>query len=115
MFAEGVARLVARDLPDIATVERNIPGREGKVYVDFGQNRRGQTVVPPYSARPVRGATASAPLDWEELTDELTPAAFTLQTLPRRLEERGDLFAPALTDLQDLLPAAARLEEYLSR
>jgi len=115
MFAEGVARLVVRDLPDIATVERTIPGREGKVYVDFGQNRRSQTVVPPYSVRPVRGATVSAPLSWDELTDDLTPARFTIQTMVPRLEELGDLFRPALDDPQDLLPAAAALEQYLRR
>ena len=30
--------------------------RGGKVYIDFLQNRRGQTVVPPYVARPVPGS-----------------------------------------------------------
>ena len=33
-FAEAVARVVAREHPDIATVERTISEREGKVYVD---------------------------------------------------------------------------------
>ncbi len=113
LFAEGVARAVVRELPDIATVERTIPGREGKVYVDFGQNRRSQTVVPPYSVRPVRGATVSAPLAWDELTDDLTPARFTIQTMVPRLAERGDLFRPALDDPQDLLPAAEALERTL--
>ena len=115
MFAEGVSRLVARDLSDIATVERNIPSREGKVYVDFGQNRRSQTVVPPYVPRPIAGGSVSAPLDWDELTGDLHPSLFTIQTMPARLAELGDLFAPALEDRQNLLPAAAKLEEYLGR
>ena len=112
-FCEGVARVVTREHPDIATVERVIGSREGKVYVDFGQNRRGQTVVPPYCVRPVRGATVSAPLLWEELTDDLSPARFTIQTIFRRLEEHGDLFSPALGDLQSLLPAIEGLAEYV--
>ena len=117
MFAEAIARIVARGLPDIATVERSIGEREGKVYVDFGQNRQGQTVVPPYSARPVPGATVSTPLEWDELADELSPAMFTILNVPARLEERGDLFRRALAALDgggvDLAAALGRLEEYL--
>lgn len=113
MFCEAVARVVAHELPDIATVER-IPSKRGtKVYVDFGQNGRGQTVVPPYVARPVPGASVSAPLDWDELDLDLSPQAFTLRTLPERLAELGDLFHDALTDRQDLEPAIERLEDYL--
>ncbi len=111
MFCEAVARLVARSRPEIATVERSLAARGGRVYVDFGQNRRGATVVPPYVPRPVPGATVSAPLAWDELETDLTPADFTIRTMPDRLAERGDLFAPLLTDRQELEPALARLEE----
>jgi bifunctional non-homologous end joining protein LigD len=115
MFCEGVARLVVRDLSAIATVERAIESREGKVYVDFGQNRRGQTVVPPYSVRPVRGATVSTPLSWDELDGDLTPARFTIQTVGERLARLGDLFRPALSDRQDLLQAIEALQGHLGR
>ncbi|MCB9879674.1 MAG: hypothetical protein H6835_18935 [Planctomycetes bacterium] len=114
MFCEAVARVLVRDLEEIATVERNPANRDGKVYVDFLQNRKSQTIVPPYSARPVRFASVSAPLEWDELEDgELTPRRFTLQTMPQRVAERGDLFHKALTDQQDLLPAIAALEDVL--
>lgn len=115
LFCEGLARLVASRLPQIATVERVVGNREGKVYVDFLQNRRGQTLVPPYSVRPVRGATVSTPLAWDELTDDLTLAAHTILTVPPRVEERGDLFAAALTDKQDLLPAIEKLGELAAK
>ena len=106
--------MLVRELPDIATVERLPQNRDGKVYVDFLQNRKSQTIVPPYSARPVRGASVSAPLAWDELEDgELTPQRFTIQTMPARVEQRGDLFRKALTDKQDLLPAIAALEDVL--
>ncbi|MEM7305467.1 MAG: non-homologous end-joining DNA ligase [Planctomycetota bacterium] len=111
MFCEMVARVVARELKDIATVERVVGSREGKVYIDFLQNRRGQTLVPPYSVRPVRGATVSAPLAWGELGPTLKLADYTILTVPPRVEERGDLFAQALVDRQDLLPAIERLED----
>ena len=115
MFCEGVARIVCRELPDIATVERAISSRGRKVYVDYGQNRRGQTVVPPYVVRPVPGATVSAPLFWDELDSKLRMSQFTMQSMPARLEEHGDLFRDALTDPQDLLPAIEKLQEHLTR
>ena len=106
-------RVVARDLSDVATVERVVGKREGKVYVDFGQNRRGQTIVPPYVPRPVRGATVSTPLAWDELDDDLRPSRFTIQTVGQRLDTLGDLFAPLLADPQDLLPAIEALRSRL--
>jgi len=111
-FCELVARLVVRELPEIATVERALAERGGKVYVDFGQNRRGQTVVPPYVVRPVRGATVSTPLHWDELEADLQIAHFTLQNVPERLERLGDLFRPVLSAPQDLAAAIAALEGY---
>ena len=41
--------------------------REGKVYVDFGQNGHGKLIVAPYSVRPLPGATVSTPLAWTEV------------------------------------------------
>ncbi len=114
MFCEGVARVLARENSDIATVERNIQQRGRRVYVDFGQNRKGQTVVAPYVARPVPGATVSTPLQWDELDGDLDLRAFTIKSVPTRVAEVGDLFRAVLTDPQDLVPAIAKLEEYLA-
>ena len=113
MFCEGVARLVAHDHQDIATVERMKERRGGKVYIDFLQNRRGQTIVAPYAVRPVHGAQVSTPLDWDELSSDLHPSQFTIQTLPARLERVGDLFRAATCDLQDLLPAIDAIRDLL--
>jgi bifunctional non-homologous end joining protein LigD len=99
-------------MPEIATVERSLAERGGKVYVDFGQNRKGQTVVPPYVVRPVRGASVSTPLAWDELDSDLQISHFTLQNVPERLERLGDLFRPVLVEPQDLGAAIGRLEEY---
>jgi bifunctional non-homologous end joining protein LigD len=103
-----------RELPDIATVERLPENRGGKVYLDFLQNRRSQTIVPPYSVRPVRGASVSMPLSWDELEDdELSPHRFTIHTAPPRVAAHGDLFRAALEDRQDLMPAIAALQDVL--
>lgn len=114
-FAEAVSTHVAGEHREIATVERTTSRRRGRVYLDFLQNRRGQTVVPPYAARPVAAASVSTPLDWDELDGELQPARFTIKTLPERLDRLGDLFAGTLHDRQPLLPAIEKFRErYLS-
>lgn len=116
MFGEGIARYVVREHPDISTVDRVVGRRQGRVYIDFLQNRRGQTIVPPYSARPVEAASASAPLDWDELDSKLDPAEFHIGNLPDRLAQHGDLFQGTLTDQQDLLPAIELFQqEFMGR
>ena len=82
---------------------------------DAHNHARGQTVVPPYVARPVRGASVSTPLRWEELVDGLHPTQFTLQTMPPRLARVGDLFRPALENGQNLMPAIEALQARLRR
>ena len=114
LFMEAVARVVARELPDIASVERLPSGRGGKVYVDFLQNRRSATVVPPYVARPVPGARVSMPLEWDELDGGLHPDRFTIANVPELLARRGDLFRATLTDRQDFAPAIDKLQIYLA-
>ena len=114
LFAEAVARVVARELPDIASVERLPRGRGGKVYVDFLQNRRSATVVPPFVARPVPGARVSMPLEWDELDGDLHPDRFTIANVPELLARRGDPFGCTLTDPQDFAPAIDNLQVYLA-
>ena len=101
-FANDVANQVAAELSDIATTERAINKRGGRLYIDAGQNGRGKTVVAPYSLRAVEAASFSAPLKWSEVTKRLDPSRFNIQTLRKRLDAVGDLFAPVLTAKQKL-------------
>jgi bifunctional non-homologous end joining protein LigD len=101
-FAEKVARAVAKVLPKIATVERMKEKRSGKLYVDYGQNGEGRTVVCPYTIRARDGAVVSTPIAWDELTDDLDPTRFTIRTVLPRVAERGDLLAEALAVKQAL-------------
>ncbi|MFQ5528731.1 MAG: DNA ligase D [Gemmatimonadota bacterium] len=115
VLGELLARLVVEQLPDLATVTRSIDEREGKVYIDFLQNRRGQLLAAPYSVRPVPGALVSAPLKWTEVTRRLRLDRYTLRSMPARLARLG---ADPLLDVLELrpdLPAAlARLAERLA-
>ena len=114
MFCEAVCRVVAKEHPSLATVER-IPGkRGGRVYLDFMQNHRGQTVVPPYVVRPVPRARVSTPLAWDELGGDLDPDRFTIATVPERLARAGDLYRGVLSPGPDLMPAIEALGAYLA-
>ena len=113
MFCEAVARVIVREHPDIATVDRAVSRRAGKVYVDFLQNRREQTVVPPYVIRPVEAASVSMPLAWDELEGDLAISDFTLLTAPARVEKIGDLFRTALRQPQELTKAIRALSRQL--
>jgi len=80
-----------------ATLERSIGKRGGRLYLDCLQNGYGKTIVAPYSPRAADGAPVSTPLKWSEVDEKLDVRAFTIETVPKRLDNVGDLFAPALT------------------
>jgi len=101
-FAVAITSTLEKGLHAIATTERSKAKRGGRLYLDAFQNGRGKTVVAPYSVRAAPGAPVSAPLRWSEVTEKLDPRAFTLQTMPRRLDKLGDLFAPVLSTSQRL-------------
>jgi bifunctional non-homologous end joining protein LigD len=110
LFCEAIARILAADNRELASAERAPGARQGKVYLDFLQNRKSATVVPPYAVRPLPGAPVSMPLDWDELDLDLVPGQFTIATAPRRLAASGDLFRAVLSDRQDLGEAIGRIE-----
>ena len=94
LFCQIVASFVVHQHPEAATVERTVNKRDPKtVYIDCLQNISGKTLACAYSARASDYAGASTPLVWDELDDQLDPRAFTIQTLPSRLAEVGDLWA----------------------
>ena len=81
-LGEILARVVEQELPEITTTARMLEDRGGKVYVDYLQNGHGKTIAGAFSARPVPGATCSAPLAWSEVGAKLDPKKFTIKTLP---------------------------------
>jgi bifunctional non-homologous end joining protein LigD len=103
-LAEQIATVVARNHADVATVERSKRKRgRAMIYVDHMQNARGKSVVAPYSVRPRAGATVSAPLEWTEVgRKRITTSDFHIVNMLRRVERKGDLFAPVLKDVQRL-------------
>jgi bifunctional non-homologous end joining protein LigD len=109
LFAQVVAQRLVRRRPDLVTVEPMIANRGPRVYLDANQNGRGRSISSVYSVRPRPGAPVATPLAWDEVTPDLDPRDFTMAAVARRVAERGDLFAGALHDEQDLAAAVARL------
>lgn len=110
-LAAFVAKTVAAEDPTNATVERSKSKRKkGQIYVDHMQNSYGKSVVAPYSVRPRPGATVSAPLEWAEVKrGSVRICDFTLGTILKRIEKKGDLFAPVLKNKQKLDKALERV------
>jgi bifunctional non-homologous end joining protein LigD len=109
-FARLLAVLGVEAEPEISTVARPLRDRGGKVYIDFGQNGHGQTIVAPFSLRPLPGAPASCPLEWREVTPRLDPARFNLKTIAARFEKIADPLAPILAEGIDMAAAIARIQ-----
>ncbi|MEX2124791.1 MAG: DNA ligase D [Woeseia sp.] len=111
-MAELLANCVVKQLPGIATVERHLDARDGKVYVDYLQNGHGRLLVAPYSVRPVPQATASMPLNWNQVTSRLDMFRYDLRTLPRLLaKQKVDPFEQLFTEVADLNRSLALIPE----
>jgi bifunctional non-homologous end joining protein LigD len=111
MFAEYAAHLIHAELPDITSIERSPAKRKNKTYIDFLQNRRGQTIAAPYSVRPKPGATVSTPLHWHEVNNKLSLADFTIYTLKDRLKNIEDPWKEIHKTKADLKKALEILKE----
>ena len=113
-FARLLAILVHRAVPGFTSLERSPKKRQGKVYLDYLQNRPGQTLASVYSIRPQRGATVSTPLLWEEVKPGLDPRDFTMKTIQQRLEKKGDLFQGVLGPGVDIARSINLLQQCLT-
>jgi bifunctional non-homologous end joining protein LigD len=77
--------------------------RKGRVLIDWSQNHPAKTTVAVYSVRANPEPTVSTPVTSSEIREcarrkDPTLLRFTTDDVLRRVEERGDLFAPlALT------------------
>lgn len=105
-FAHILMKQVHDKLPEITTLERSLQKRDDKkIYLDYLQNRSGQTLASVYSIRPKEGASVSMPLEWNELKKGLKPTDFNIHNTLERIEAKGDLFKPVLGKGIDMMKA----------
>ncbi|QNG20270.1 ATP-dependent DNA ligase [Rhodococcus triatomae] len=111
--ALAFAREVERRSPqDVTTTWWRKDRDPAKLFVDYNQNARDHTIASAYSVRGVPSATVSTPVTWDEIHD-VDPRAFTVETVPARFAELGDLHAgidDAVFALDPLLEWAERDE-----
>lgn len=110
-FAHLLMQLVRHRLPNTTSLERSLKKRGPKIYLDYLQNREGQTVASVYSARPKPGATVSMPIEWDELTTDLSIHDFTIHNALERVKKKGDLFLPVLHHKTTIEQAIDQLQQ----
>jgi bifunctional non-homologous end joining protein LigD len=112
MFGKMIVSIVNKHFPDFTSLERQIKNRNGKMYLDFLQNRPGATIACPYSLRPKVGATVSMPLHWEEVKKGLSMKDFTIANAVARAKSESDIFKGSLAagiDMETAVTNAQRL------
>ncbi|MFC6013222.1 non-homologous end-joining DNA ligase [Nocardia lasii] len=109
--ALAFAREVERRAPaDVTTAWWRKDRDPAQLFVDYNQNARDHTIAAAYSVRGVAAATVSTPVRWTEI-DDIDPRDFTIDTVPARYAELGDLQADmdqAVFDITPLLELADR-------
>jgi len=106
-FAKAVAELLESADPDLVVSRMTKARRTGKVLIDWSQNDHRKTTVCAYSLRARERPTVSTPVNWEEVRatlDSRDPGALVFEAgdVLERVAERGDLFAPVLSLVQEL-------------
>ncbi|MFL5899821.1 MAG: DNA ligase D [Solirubrobacterales bacterium] len=106
-FARAVAETLEAKFGDRVVSRMTKAKRAGKVLVDWSQNDRHKTTVCVYSLRAKERPTVSTPLEWDELeaaceAGDPDRLVFDHADVLRRVEDRGDLFAPLLSQKQEL-------------
>jgi DNA ligase D len=112
--ALAFAREVERRAPqDVTTTWWRKDRDPEALFIDYNQNARDHTIASAYSVRGNPEGTVSTPIRWDEIAD-VEPREFTIETVPARFAELGDLHA-AIDDtahsLDTLLEWAERDEK----
>jgi bifunctional non-homologous end joining protein LigD len=111
IFAHAIASILARQSPDIVTVDMSKAVRGGRIFIDWSQNDRHKTTVCVYSLRAQPHPTVSTPVQWKELEmavkkGDASKLVFTASDVLKRVEKFGDLFEAAISLRQKLPPTA---------
>ena len=93
--------------PDLVVSTQAKAARKDKVLIDWSQNSRHKTTICVYSLRARPRPTVSTPVTWEEVSAAADgePLTFEAEDVLARVERDGDLFAPVLTEVQQLPPS----------
>ena len=91
-LAQHICGEIHKRVPMFTTLEVSVDKRGNKLFVDFSQNDHADTLASAYSVRPAKQPSVSTPIDWEELDLKLRPTDFTMDNIPARIKDKGDLW-----------------------
>jgi bifunctional non-homologous end joining protein LigD len=95
-FAQLLCQYIHTKEPQITSLERKPKNRQGLIYLDYLQNKRGATLAAAYSLRPRPKAPVSTPLKWEEVKKGISPHDYTIRNILKRVDKHGDLWEDVL-------------------
>ena len=103
-FAEALAREAESEHPDLITSVIEKVSRRKKVLIDWAQNAPSRTTVAVYSVRAREFPSVSMPVTWDEVAGADSADIFRYDTTAalERIEARGDLMGPVLSEVQEL-------------
>jgi bifunctional non-homologous end joining protein LigD len=108
LFCRGFAEMLSEEYPTrfLSTVKK--ADRRGRILLDWLRNGLGATAVASFCPRARPRAMVATPLAWDEVTEKLDPAMFTLRSVPERLGKLA--FDPwaGFRELHQPLPDLAR-------
>ena len=84
VFTSFMAKFLVETNPNLFTIERLKKNRNDRLYIDYVQHASGKTIIAPYSPRGNAEGIVAAPIEWNELTDELTPTDFSMENVLKR-------------------------------
>jgi len=104
-FARAVAETLEGGFGDRVVSRMTKSERPGRVLIDWSQNDPHKTTVCVYSLRAKERPTVSTPLEWEEVEAALAAGdaerlVFDHAAVLERIETKGDLFAPLVSERQ---------------
>jgi bifunctional non-homologous end joining protein LigD len=102
-LSQALARHLEQKHPKLIVSTQKKELRKGKVLIDWSQNDEHKTTVGVYSLRARERPTVSTPLAWIELEEgDASELVFEAGDVLERVEDRGDLFAPVVEQVQRL-------------
>ena len=106
-LSKALARHLEAQHPKLIVSQQKKELRKGKVLIDWSQNDQHKTTVCVYSLRAKERPTVSTPLEWDEVDAALEAGdaealVFDHADVLERVDAKGDLFAPLLSEEQEL-------------
>ncbi|UCZ52225.1 DNA ligase D [Bacillus shivajii] len=88
IFTSFMANYLTEKYSKDFTTERMKKKRGNKLYIDYVQHWRGKTIICPYSLRINEDATVAAPLNWNEVNENLNPIDYDLFSVLARVRKK---------------------------